>query len=438
MALIKRLVKGSKITPAENDDNLDWLNEGGTSTSSTIYLNRASGWSHRATGINPLTGALTIDLTGVVESGWAQAYWTSTDGSWPTVTVNNGTGKGIAGADITAITKTIGTLPGAGSYNIGFDYINGVLSMWSVDASGTSSAGDTTAPTVSSFTIANVNPDLATIVFSEAVTFPDVTGLSMDGDFADVTLSNPQGSGTTWTLDLSRAAVNGEIGNFVYGATNTIKDTASTPNALVAGSTGVINQVAIIPNYAINFDLSTRDTIRKTMSTGFFTTDFTIEFIVDNYTWVTGRYLFCYGANNSAPGVIYLYAGTSSTNNTVSFVGGDGTKYNTIIGTIVAGDKIKITRTGNDFKVYLNDSEVGTTKTITDYVEPSSKVMTIGGLIYDASTYFTTWGITAFKLNSETFDFAEQTGSSTTGSSGSVFTLNSVLGNIEDMWSVAS
>ena len=212
------------------------------STSFIIHLNKTEGASHRATGINPLTGALTIDLTGVVEKGWAEVFWTSPDGSWPTVTVTNGTGLGVAGANITAITKTIGSLPSSGNYNIGFDYSNGILSMWSVDASGASSGGDTTAPLVSSFTIADANPDLATIVFNETVTFPDVTGLSMDGDFADITLSNPQGSGDTWTLDLSRDAVSGESGNFVYGATNTIEDASSNP--LAAGSTAVTNSVA--------------------------------------------------------------------------------------------------------------------------------------------------------------------------------------------------
>ena len=145
MALTKWI--GSKIFPNEYNANVDWLNEGGVSTSSTIYLNRASGWSHRATGINPLTGALTIDLTVVVEKGWAEVFWTSPDGSWPTVTVTNGTGKGIAGTNITAITKTIGSLPSAGNYNIGFDYSNGILSMWSVDASGASSGGSVTEST---------------------------------------------------------------------------------------------------------------------------------------------------------------------------------------------------------------------------------------------------------------------------------------------------
>ena len=147
MALTKRLVKGSNLTAVEHDENINWLNEGGTSTSSTIHLNKTSGWSHRATGINPLTGALTIDLADVVENGWATVFWTSPDGSWPTVTVTNGTGKGVAGANITAITKTIGSLPGSGNYNVSFDYVNGVLSMWSVDASGASSGGSVTEST---------------------------------------------------------------------------------------------------------------------------------------------------------------------------------------------------------------------------------------------------------------------------------------------------
>jgi hypothetical protein len=105
-------------------------------------------------------------------------------------------------------------------------------------------SGDVAAPTVTSFTIENADPDLANIVFSETVVFPDVTGLSLNGDFSDITLSNPTGSGANWSVDLSRAAVNGESGSFVYGATNTIEDTATPPNGLVAGSTVVRNNVA--------------------------------------------------------------------------------------------------------------------------------------------------------------------------------------------------
>jgi hypothetical protein len=108
----------------------------------------------------------------------------------------------------------------------------------------TTTSGDVAAPTVTSFTIENANPDLANIVFSETVVFPDVTGLSLNGDFSDITLSNPTGSGTNWSVDLSRYAVNGESGSFVYGATNNIEDTATPPNGLVAGSTVVTNNLA--------------------------------------------------------------------------------------------------------------------------------------------------------------------------------------------------
>jgi hypothetical protein len=106
----------------------------------------------------------------------------------------------------------------------------------------TTTSGDVAAPTVTSFTIENGNPDLANIVFNETVVFPDVTGLSLNGDFSDITLSNPTGSGANWSVDLSRAAVNGESGSFVYGATNNIEDTSG--NGLLPSSTVVTNNLA--------------------------------------------------------------------------------------------------------------------------------------------------------------------------------------------------
>ena len=143
-----------------------------------------------------------------------------------------------------------------------------------------SGAGDTTAPTVSSFVIANGAATTGVITFSEAVLFPDVTGLSMTGDFADITLSSPTGSGTTWNVTLSRAAVNGETGNFVYGATNTITDTSS--NALAASSTAVTNNVAA-DQYILNMDGLTDKVLAPLTFSGSRSEDTTLQIPVGGY-----------------------------------------------------------------------------------------------------------------------------------------------------------
>ncbi|MCB0446202.1 MAG: hypothetical protein KDD03_01560, partial [Gelidibacter sp.] len=146
-----------------------------------------------------------------------------------------------------------------------------------------SGAGDTIPPTVSSFVIADGAATTGVITFNESVTFPNVTGLSMDGDFADITLSAPTGLGTTWNVTLSRAAVNGEVGNFVYGATNTIADTSS--NALVAGSTAVTNNVTISLPYALKEDFE--DALNTTTDWDFVNTHPTDVVFVKNTSDLT-------------------------------------------------------------------------------------------------------------------------------------------------------
>jgi hypothetical protein len=147
----------------------------------------------------------------------------------------------IRQSDLTPTSNVVTTVSG-NIYTIVFLRVGSVSEVYLTDTGFTESLPDTTPPTVTSFTIENSNPDLANIVFSETVVFPDVTGLSLNGDFSDITLSNPTGSGSNWSVDLSRDAVNGESGSFVYGPTNNIEDTSG--NGLVASSTVVTNNVA--------------------------------------------------------------------------------------------------------------------------------------------------------------------------------------------------
>lgn len=104
--------------------------------------------------------------------------------------------------------------------------------------------GDVTAPTASSATVENADPDALVVVFSEAVNVTNVTGLTLTGDWTGVSVSSvTSGSGTdTVTFALDTPIANGETGSFSYDGTNTIDDLAG--NSLVAGSTPVTNNVS--------------------------------------------------------------------------------------------------------------------------------------------------------------------------------------------------
>lgn len=121
----------------------------------------------------------------------------------------------------------------------------------------TTAAADTTAPTISSATIENAAPSNLVVVFSEAVTIGALTGLSITGTSAP-TISSVTGSGTsTLTFVLSAAAVNGNVWTLDVLGTNTIKDTAATPNALAATTQAITNNVAAAdttaPTYITGF-----------------------------------------------------------------------------------------------------------------------------------------------------------------------------------------
>jgi len=101
---------------------------------------------------------------------------------------------------------------------------------------------DVVAPTVTSAEVANSDTNSLIVTFSENVTVPNVTGLSLDGSWTGVTITGVDtvnDNVATFTLDT--AIANGETGNFVYGATNTITDIEG--NALASGSTSVTNSV---------------------------------------------------------------------------------------------------------------------------------------------------------------------------------------------------
>ena len=375
------------LTPAEVDANFRQLAEGNISTSTTIKLNITSGWSHRATGINPLTGALTIDLTGVVDNGWATVFWTSPDGSWPTVTVTNGTGKGVAGADITAITKTIGSLPGSGNYNVSFDYVNGVLSMWSVDASGASSGGDTTPPVLTSATVENAAPSSLVLTYNEsldATSTPATTDFSVNDGVANA-VTNVSVSGTTVTLTLTNAIDNGDTVTVSYTAgTNPIRDTSSN-NAANLTSQSVTNNVAAgSTTYGLSMLAANTDYIRSDYDPN--AADFSIYITLDSFTGTVSGTIF--GTRMSSPSVTdgAWYVRYKSANIISLRLRDSGVSHETADYTIAAGDIVGVVRSGTSMSLMINGSAV---ETLTISAGFTSTAMIMFGAYAETANYAT-------------------------------------------------
>jgi len=105
------------------------------------------------------------------------------------------------------------------------------------------SSGDTTAPTITTATVEDANPDKLVVVFSEVVNIINTTGLTITGD-ATPTLSAPTGSGSnTITFTLSTALTNGQSVTLNVASSNTIEDAAN--NSLVATTKTITNNVAV-------------------------------------------------------------------------------------------------------------------------------------------------------------------------------------------------
>jgi hypothetical protein len=119
-----------------------------------------------------------------------------------------------------------------------------------IDGSYTEITADVSAPTVSSATVEDADPDALVVVFNEAVNIVDTTGLSLDGDLAGITITGVTGSGTnTLTFALDTNVANGNVGDFVYAGTNTITDAVG--NSLAANNTAVTNNVATANLYTV-------------------------------------------------------------------------------------------------------------------------------------------------------------------------------------------
>jgi len=113
MAITYRLIKGSKLTNLEGDDNFRWNAESITSASNTVLMNKLSGYLH-GTFATPITGTINIDLTGAQNDAKATIIWSGS--SNPT----------ISGATINEVS---GNITAAGTYTIKLNYINSRLNV---------------------------------------------------------------------------------------------------------------------------------------------------------------------------------------------------------------------------------------------------------------------------------------------------------------------
>ena len=130
----------------------------------------------------------------------------------------------------------------SGSHTITVEAFNGANLISTQTRNITIASSDTTAPTITTATVEDVNPNKLVVVFSEVVTITDSTGLTITGA-ATPTLSAPTGSGTdTITFTLSAALTNGQSVTLNVASSNTIKDAAN--NALAATTEAITNNVA--------------------------------------------------------------------------------------------------------------------------------------------------------------------------------------------------
>ena len=135
----------------------------------------------------------------------------------------------------------------AGSHTITVEAFNGSTLISTQTRNITIASSDSTAPTITTATVEDANPDKLVVVFSEVVTITNTTGLTITGA-ATPTLNAPTGSGsTTITFTLSTALTNGQSVTLNVSSSNTIKDTAN--NALAATTRTITNNVAAPVSY---------------------------------------------------------------------------------------------------------------------------------------------------------------------------------------------
>jgi hypothetical protein len=112
---------------------------------------------------------------------------------------------------------------------------------------GGGGGGDVTAPTVSSATVPNANPNTVIVVFSESVTVT-TAGWSFRRNGSNWAVSSVAGSGNTWTFTMATSAANGETIDRTYNA--------GTGNTLdgAGNELGAFTNASVTNNVAGGFD----------------------------------------------------------------------------------------------------------------------------------------------------------------------------------------
>jgi len=138
-----------------------------------------------------------------------------------------------------------------GSHTITVEAWNGSTLVSAQTRNITIASSDSTAPTITTATVEDANPNKLVVVFSEVVTITNTTGLTITGA-ATPTLSAPTGSGSnTITFTLSTALTNGQSVTLNVTSSNTIKDAAS--NSLAATTKAITNNVAAAGSYDADY-----------------------------------------------------------------------------------------------------------------------------------------------------------------------------------------
>ena len=139
-----------------------------------------------------------------------------------------------------------------GSHTITVEAWNGATLVSTQTKNITIASSDSTAPTITTATVEDANPNKLVVVFSEVVTITNTTGLTITGA-ATPTLNAPTGTGSdTVTFTLSTAITNGQSVTLNVDSSNTIKDAAN--NSLAAATKAITNNVAAVASYETETD----------------------------------------------------------------------------------------------------------------------------------------------------------------------------------------
>ena len=223
------------------------------SGSTTIELSDSREGINYSDNNTGLTGALSIDLISKVEGGYSNVKWTSPDGSLPTITILNGTGLGVGGADITTV-NYLNSLSGAGTNVYTFFYEFGEVKCI-IEGGGASSGGDTTAPLISGFSISNANPTRIEFVSNEIITATTFGGFTLGSGktISGIFINTGQLTGHYFTVNSAYTNGDGNDTIAYSGAGCDLADASLNPLATFGSPTPVTvtNNVSASVTYKI-------------------------------------------------------------------------------------------------------------------------------------------------------------------------------------------